>query len=638
MNNQVVQHSVAPQIRILDDLVINQIAAGEVVERPYSVAKELIENSLDAGATDIKVVVANGGLSSLEVIDNGCGINAAEARLALTRHATSKIQSTSDLAAINTLGFRGEALSSIASVAELRLQTRTAQAPEGIEINLEGGREVAAAQALSLPVGTRIRVNRIFFNTPARKKFLKSERTELAHIKTLVLDYACVYPQVRFTIVADGEEVTHAAPALDFVTRVKDLELAGSDPIYCKETNAKNGYQVEALLSKPLENVPTAQKLRLFVNGRSVRDKLLLSAVRDGYGQYLKPGRYPLGALALTLPTDLVDVNVHPQKSEVRFVDSRSVFLAVSRAIKTALSAVPALESLETSTNFTSRQADLGDFSYPLTTKQRLAEQIPVIFSERSSRSAENFSQPVGDFPSLAACNLSVASDLSSETHDLLPEQILTAEQRSFHAEAINLGTLRFRFIGQIFKCFLLFEGQDEFLVIDAHAAHERIRFVELREQYAAGRMRSQLLLIPEEVAVPDEENPQAIISAITKLGFEADVFGPNTILVRALPAILARSSAREILEDLFESSAWSGMGGVALETGISTRIDQILTRIACHSSVRSGRVLEPSEAHQLLIDITRAESSAFCPHGRPVLKSFSKTDLEAFFGRDYKS
>lgn len=621
-----------PRVKILDDKVVNQIAAGEVVERPSSVVKELVENSLDASASEISVAITNGGKTSIEILDNGWGMNREDALFAVERFGTSKISSAADLEKIDSHGFRGEALPSIASVSRFVLETSVRDG-QGTEIQIDGG-TLKDVQSKGLRPGTKITVRQLFFNVPARKKFLRSENTEEGLIRNLLIDFAVAYPHVLFRFSSDGVERMVYPPGVDFFARAKELRVAGERPIQVdfKRQTASGPILVRALLSQPIECVAQAGKLRLLINRRSVRDKLLLRAIRDGYGGFLRPGRYPMGVLALELPPEDVDVNVHPQKSEVRFRRGELVFQSITEALKRALQGVAAPVSSEADT-----RSPWGNLSSDWRKTQPLQQNVQPVFAaslgalpakgDGSTTMWESTVDPTVD---------SAIGSVSEPVQD----SFLTSSpaMSPFTSEVSKLSQSPFRglrYVGQVLACYLIFEGAETVLLMDMHAAHERIKFYRLKEQFFGGAVHTQQLLIPELVEAGPElcEVIERYGDRLRSLGFELDRVSETHLTLRTIPAALSGASARSILLDLFsepEFADWIGL--------LEERIDSILARMACHRSIRSGRILQPEEAYALLKELDVAELSGLCPHGRPTAKLLAKSDFEAMFGRTLPS
>lgn len=567
-------------VQILDDTVANQIAAGEVVERPVSVVKELVENSLDAGAEEITVVVSDGGRSLIQVIDDGAGMGRVDAELSVQRFATSKIRLASELERIGTFGFRGEALPSIASVSRFSLLTSNGH--DGSKIEIVGGRKESSTP-ITAKRGTTVSIRDLFFNTPARRSFLRSERSELALIRALLADFAVAAPRVRFTLVSDGTQamtIPASNEAVDFIgfsSRAKELKLVSTnDPLECSgELDTAGGvYRAYAVLTKPLDCVSGAGKLRLLVNGRSVRDRILLRAIRDAYGNFLRADRYPAGVLHLIVPPPEVDVNVHPQKAEVRYRFPERVFAVVRQAVGVTLRA--------------EQTSSVGVFPMP---------------------SFESGLDSVFERPAFA-----------TPLFDSLPQ-----------SDANELPLNDYRFVGQIFGCYLLMEDPKggRFAIVDMHAAHERVTFAQLKRAWVEGEIRTQQLLIPDSVFMGIRSDSKEILSLLEGVGFEVEGLGEDSVVIRGVPAILSRFSAKRVVEDLF-----SQLSSADLEGALERKIDAVISRLACHGSVRSGRELEREEVYQLLKDLESTELRAFCPHGRSVSRVLTTNEIERLFGR----
>jgi len=593
----------ANSVKILSDLVANQIAAGEVVERPASIVKELLENSIDAGASEISVTITNGGRSSIEIIDDGCGMSKEDALVAIERFGTSKISAAEDLNSISTLGFRGEALPSIAAVSEFTLSSSTANSSnEGVYLEIVGG-NLQDVRQVSAPKGTKISVKNLFFNVPARRRFLRSEKTETSFIKNLIGDFASAYPQLRFRLVADGTVLLNIASAANFERRVEELKLAGKGPIVVQEhkVSSVGDLKIHAVLSQPENCIATSAKLRTIVNGRVVRDKVLLAAVRDGYGNFLKGGQYPIGVLKLDIPAGEVDVNVHPQKSEVRFRNSQAVFSLIAGAIRSNFNVQPVARHL--------KEASYVDFQ-----SHRNSNAVAE-FSTYTSSTAK----VVELFPNAnASASLSNLTSISSNT-----------SQTSSATTGPSLSSMRY--VGQVFDCYLLFEGQEQVAIVDMHAAHERIRFAELSEQFSSKAVVAQTLLCSEVIEIEPEhlENIVSVKEQLSLMGIEFEQFGENAISVSALPAVLGATSAKGIFDDIFSLASSNG-----IETLVNDYTERVISRLACHGSIRSGQKLEREEAYSLVKRIEEVERGAFCPHGRPVVISLTHSELEVMFGR----
>lgn len=591
------------KVHILDDVVVNQIAAGEVVERPSSVVKELVENAIDAAATEISVAISNGGKTSIEVQDNGSGMSREDMLVAVQRFGTSKIRCSEDLERIATLGFRGEALPSIASISRFFLTTSTSQGDEGSFIAIEGGKQ-SAVEDVPAPKGTKIQVKSLFYNVPARKKFLRTDNTETGQVKAMINDFALAYPKVRFSLSVDTAPSLNYPPVDDFLARVSQLKIAGTSPVEIDEQFVSEGKEIRirAVLCSPIDSVASSAKLRLLVNGRAVRDKILLKSIRNGYGTFLRPGRHPAGVLSLSMPAEEVDVNVHPQKTEVRFRNPSEVFRAVMLSVSRGLS-----KSEFTTNDVAEEPRQVNESSFAFASKQG----------------------PFG-----------AAYNSSASVNFIAPEApaVNQVEQVSQELKASSIPDVRplseMRYVGQIFSLYLLFEGENQrgacFGMLDMHAAHERVVFFRLKEQYQNKTIEAQQLLLPIEIELDAEEQARLIEGQeiLESLGFSM-VIENEKLLVQAVPSVLVQAPISRIFRDIVTQQEVAGW-----ERFMETKLDHVLSTIACHGSVRSGRELKEQEVRALLESLLRADASGLCPHGRPVVRYFSEYELEQFFGR----
>ena len=596
-----------PRVRVLDDKVVNQIAAGEVVERPASVVKELVENALDAGASEITVILANGGRSAIEVLDNGCGMSKQNALMAIERFGTSKVYQIDDLQHIATFGFRGEALPSIASISRFTLASSAEDTP-GVEIRLQAGVLKSVAEK-SMARGTHVSVKNIFFNVPARKKFLRAANTELGAVKMLIADTALANPKVRFCLVHDGAQVVLYPAVQSFDDRVRQLNLT-SDASFSVDwgrglqdlDKREDGWiRIQGYLSHAVECVSNPGKLRILVNGRSVRDRLIIKAVREGYGSFLKSGKYPSGVLSINIDPADVDVNVHPQKTEVRFRNPSIVFTSVASAISSKLQ---------------SSSVSYYPASSVSTSEYRTFE--PAVPYASSSNT-----QPVEVSWHLDTSVIEQKQQLELVKPSPLSEK---NEAPSRYAALKDM-----RFVGQVCQLYLILEAPQVVAFVDMHAAHERVRYFELKEQLMEGKICSQLLLAPAVIKIPSShvahfEEAQPFLA---QMGIEADLMSEDSVVVRAIPELLGRLAPHAIFDELFSLPSWSDWS-FALEKSQ----DEVLARLACHSSVRSGRILQEPEVFALLEALEKVETQAFCPHGRPIVKYFREYELEKMFGR----
>lgn len=621
------------RVRKLPDALSNQIAAGEVVERPASVVKELVENAVDADATRVVVEVEQGGLGRIAVTDDGMGMIPADAEMALERHATSKISRIEDLEHLGSFGFRGEALPSIASVARVTIVTRARGESEGFRIQVSGGAAAVAGPA-GAPEGTRIEVADLFFNVPARRKFLKAPATESAHVGEVIADAALSRPLVAFRLLRDGKVARDYLRAKSREERVAQVK-SGEE---LREVKGERGpYRVTAFLSAPERARSGATGLEILVNDRPVKDRALARVVAQAYGSVLEPGRYPIGVLYIDMPPERVDVNVHPQKAEVRFHDARELQGAVIRILNDGLGrvfSVPALgvgrpvqasafgtASLPSATIPTfagssskSSSAFSSTFS-PLDTGSTTPERARLLNDDGSLPSYEKL-EPFGTAPAST----------------LFPERPAVELSRSLFASADAGFYGRLRYLSQVRAMFLVCEGEDGIYVLDQHAAAERVTFHRLQTAYKAKKVGSQRLLSPEIVAVGERAAAffQEVEAEVSALGFEVRASGDRSVAVHAVPSLLARGRATptELVEDLAAELAR------AAGRPFGSRVDLVLATMACHGSVRAGDILEPQEVRALLQGLDEVDFSGHCPHGRPVVTRLSFEELLRRVGR----
>lgn len=578
------------RIRKLSDDLANQIAAGEVVERPSSVVKELVENALDAGATRVVVDVEQGGTTLIRVSDDGEGMTPDDALACLERHATSKIEKFADLADLRSFGFRGEALPSIASVSQLTIRTRARGAPEGTEIHAESGK--VTSQPSGGAEGTTIEVRELFFNVPARRKFLKATATESAHIGDVILGMALSRPDVTFVLTRDGRPVREHLRTTSRAERGRAV-MTGERLIECR---AQRGpVRVEALLAPPERARAGSTGLSVLVNGRPVRDRMLARAVAQAYGSVLEAGRYPLGAVWVDVPPDLVDVNVHPQKAEVRFADARWIFDAITRELYTVLSQAFGLPTV-------------GPFPHAMWK----GETPTLKMLEGAAREAIAMTQATRV---LGERNLFEGLDANDHTEPHLPQMGM-------------YGSLSY--VGQVRGTFLLCEGDDALYILDQHAAAERVTFHRLKTAHADRTVEMQRLLVPEVVEVTPSEVAVLEENAdeLARLGVEVRAVGDSAVAVHAVPALLLRKEPARIVRDLVaEISRTSGRP-------FSAMVDLVLATMACHGSVRAGDPISRQEVDALLAALDDVDFGGHCPHGRPLVMRLAFTELERKVGR----
>jgi DNA mismatch repair protein MutL len=594
-------------IRRLPETLINRIAAGEVVERPASAAKELVENALDAGARHIRVVLRSGGIDGLEVADDGIGMAPDQLRLAIERHATSKLPD-GDLSAIATMGFRGEALPSIGSVATLSLISRTQNdlgGGEGWELIVDNGRILADRPASAAP-GTVARVEGLFAQVPARRKFLKSPRSELAVCHDHVRRLAMANPQVGFVLEHEGRRLLNLPPLPDRSPASQLARLAAIiGPDFAGNAVAvdleRNGLYLAGLAGLPTWNRGVADHQYLFVNGRPVRDRLLVGAVRGAYQDLLARDRHPVVALFLDVPHDFVDVNVHPAKTEVRFQDAAMVRGMIVSGLRRALD--------EAGIRASSRVAASALAAF-------VAEPLMPAFAAPPAVPADSFSS-LAEPPRLFT-ELPPAFPPAFATHAPAPPPV---------PQQYPLGAAR----GQVAATYIIAETDDALIIVDQHAAHERLVLERMNSALAGGAVPAQTLLAPEVVELDEIAAGRIAARAgeLAELGLEIEPFGPTAILVRATPALLGTCDVRGLIVDLADDLAAFGKA-----LGLKERLDAVAGTMACHGSVRAGRQLSVPEMNALLREMEITPHSGQCNHGRPTWVRLAKTDIEKLFGR----
>ncbi|MBB3648410.1 DNA mismatch repair protein MutL [Rhizobium sp. BK619] len=602
-------------IRQLSETLINQIAAGEVIERPASAAKELIENALDAGATRIEIATAGGGKALLRVSDNGSGMDAADLELAVRRHCTSKLSET--LEDIRTLGFRGEALPSIGSVARLSIASRRRDSAGGHEIAVNAGKVAHLRPAAANP-GTIVEVRDLFFATPARLKFLKTEKAEAGAITEIVKRMAIAFPAVRF-VLSGSDRTTLEFPATGDDHLARMAQVLGKD--FRDNAIALDAVREEISLTGfagvPTFNRGNSAHQYAFVNGRPVQDKLILSAIRGAYAENIPSGRHPVAVLSITLDPALVDVNVHPAKSDVRFRDPGLVRGLIVGAIREALArdgsraaTTGASDMLRSFRPGFQPYAQRPQTAWSAETSPSRPYQPANGFGERPQASFDGLSMPTARAEAQFSPQSAAAETASPETTGRYP-----------------LGAAR----AQIHANYIVAQTEDGLVIVDQHAAHERLVFEAMRKALHSKRLASQVLLIPEIIDIPEEDCDRLMQHAaeLAELGLAIERFGPGAIAVRETPAMLGEVDAHGLIRQLADEIAeWD------TASGLSAKLEYVAATMACHGSVRSGRRLRPEEMNALLREMEVTPGSGQCNHGRPTYIELKLSDIERLFGR----
>jgi len=597
-----------PRIRVLSPDVFTRIAAGEVVERPASVVKELLENAIDAGARRIEVAVDRGGLERILVVDDGCGIVPEDLPLAFAPHATSKLSEPDDLFRVRTLGFRGEALASIGNVARVRLQSRPEGSEVGAEITCEGGK-LGSVRPWNGSPGTRVEVRNLFFNTPVRRRFLRSVATEIGHIAEAVIRLALACPDLHLKLTHNDRLVYEVPRSAELVDRI-GLFFGNEVRSALLEVKAEAGpARLTGYVADPSQDRGHPRMQYLFVNRRWVRDRALSHALLEAYHGLLMVGRYPVAFLFLELPPDLVDVNVHPTKSEVRFRDAQAVYHLVCGAVRDRL-----------------RQADL-------TPTLRTAATPAVVLTRPSFKPA---AQPAAARPSLIRPETPEQKALDRPTRDQpsVDSSLSTSSSESVSDGASPLWTAvptQAPRVIQMHNAYLVVETEEGMLVIDQHALHERILYEAWKERIRQGDLEVQQLLVPEPIDLTPELAGCALEhrQTLERLGLRIEEFGGNTVLLRSYPAMVRRTSPGELLRSAVEHLATHGV-----PPSPELLLDDLLKVMACKAAVKAGDSLAPEEVEALAAQRHLADDTHHCPHGRPTALLLSKHELDRQFRR----
>ncbi len=602
------------RIRILSEHLANQIAAGEVVERPASVVKELVENSLDAGATRVTVHVEGAGSRLVRVMDNGEGMDADDVLLCIERHATSKLQEESQLAAIATLGFRGEAIPSIGSVSRMTILSRPAGAAMGTRAEIRFG-TLHRVHEDGCARGTVIEVRNLFGNMPARKKFLKSARTELYHIEEVLRNQALARPGTGFSLQVDGRTVLDYPTGSDLEQRVRDVFRYRDGLLPLVTPDPQDGPHLDGFLLLPEAVSASAARLRILVNGRPVQDRMLRHAVVDGMQGFLMKGHQPAGVLRITMPPREVDVNVHPAKREIRFRHGPQVHAFVRAVVRDAIAA---------------HQEALRSRLFSLPEGGKAGERGAAAGAASPAAAAGCSGNPP----------LQV-EDTRPEPWPLsgggtgpgpAPDRLQVAEPAA-GSDRWQAATGGLVLIGQLFDLYLLCEKEDHLVVIDQHAAHERILYGRLRGGYLQRAVPRQGLLFPVSVELGPEQARilEDRMEEVTAMGLQVEHFGDTTWLVKAVPAPLRSLDGRDILLEVLEGLGSAGPGGQGV---LPPAMDSLLASMACKAAVKAGNRLQPEEMLRLLQEMEESEVFSHCPHGRPVIRSFGRQEIERWFHR----
>ena len=633
-----------PNIKILSADVANKIAAGEVVERPASVVKELIENALDAGSTSIRVEVRAGGKRLIRVSDNGGGMEREDALLALERHATSKVNRIEDLESIQTFGFRGEALASIASVSQFELLTRTADALEGTKVDVEGG-IFRSVQESGCSPGTHMSVNNLFYNVPARLKFLKTDTTEMNHVTNQVTWAALAHPKIHFSLTHNGRSILDVRACDSYLERVRLLYGREFAENLIEFTEELPDLKIYGLLGKPEFTKPNREYQLFFLNQRPIRSRIIGAALTEALDSMIAKDRQPVALLFLTLDPEAVDVNVHPAKIEVRFRNERTIYSGVVRMIRNAVHKTKYIPKIETSVESTQSEEDTETrdaglsrrVSTPVTGRgQRVVQtqrgQTPSVPTQETT----DIEQVVPTQGTADSGQETETPDTSSETQapSIPPEVVVQPPQQQI-PEGVNLSLLDFENVqlkANLFKTYIVAEAGDKIFFIDQHVAAERVLYERFVNHLKTDGIPVQGLLLPVTVeATPQQLGILKVHGDIfKKLGFDLEEFGGNTILIRAIPSPLPTRVASQTVTDLLDKLPEEPHTDVQLPEAI----DNALITLACKSAVKAGDTLDMKEMTNLIKELSEAKLPFNCPHSRPIIVEMGRDELERRFHR----
>ena len=602
-------------IQILDQDTINQIAAGEVVERPASVVKELMENAIDAGATAVTVEIRQGGIGFIRITDNGCGIPKEELPLAFLRHSTSKIHSAADLLTVASLGFRGEALSSIAAVSQVELITKTTDSLTGSRYRIEGGEE-KGLEEVGAPEGTTFISRNLFFNTPARRKFLKTETTEAGHVADLVEKIALSHPEISIRLIVNNQNRLHTSGnhnLKDIIYTIYGREIAGS---LLSVSTEREGMRISGFIGKPVIARGNRNFENYFINGRYIKSRLISKAIEDGYKSYMMQHKYPFTLLHFTIEPELIDVNVHPSKMELRFKDGETVYQMVYHAVTSALSGKELIPTASLPEPRVPNQPEVS--GQPESQSRPEVSVRPEPFEKKRMEAMGIVKEPPSPYGKEPPVPPS-AEEKKEEQLELFDGRLLSEEARKRH-----------RLIGQVFDTYWLVEYDGSLYIIDQHAAHEKVLFEQNFASLKSREYTSQYISPPIilSLSMREAELLNRSIDVFRQVGFEIEPFGGSEFAVRAVPGNLLSLAKKELLMEMIDSLSEEG-GRIAPESVY----DRIAT-MSCKAAVKGNTNLSFAEADQLIDSLLKLENPYQCPHGRPTIISISKYEMEKKFKR----
>jgi DNA mismatch repair protein MutL len=603
----------------LDKLTINKIAAGEVIERPASVVKELVENSIDAGSSEIAINIQEGGRKLIEVIDDGLGMTHDDVLLAIQRYSTSKIKEADDLFSINTLGFRGEALASIVSVAMVEITTKVKNQDLGTHLVIEGG-EIKSDNKISTTSGTRIMIKNLFFNVPVRRKFLKSISTEMNHITEFITKYSLAYPDISFSLTHNGKTVI-SSPKGNLIAQI--TEIFGKNIAKgCLAINTQeNGYTLEGFITKPELSRKSKDYMYTFVKGRPVSNKTLNDSIIQGYGTSIPHGRYPIVFTFLDLPLDELDVNVHPTKKEVRFSQENKIFSLVETAVSDALQA-----------------SGLSIFERVAKTRAQ-----PTLFQELKPQEKRKISERTAIQPSFESkmdTSTKPASRVIRNKTQVIEDFLPIEKVSELKIPSPKEKRRDIRVIGILKDTYIIAETQEGLFLCDQHAAHEKINYVKYLDQLHNKNVKIQQLLSPVNIDLkPSEfEIIKEIISELNKFGFEVEIFGKNELIIRTIPSIMKTTISHDIAKDIIDIFK-EHVSEIKKEMEFEdlSFIKDIISVFACKRSIKAGDRITVNQAEKLISKLLALDEPFTCPHGRPTIIILNENYIEELFQRDYR-
>lgn len=602
-------------IQILDQDTINQIAAGEVVERPASVVKELMENAIDAGATAVTVEIRQGGIGFIRITDNGCGIPKEELPLAFLRHSTSKIHSAADLLTVASLGFRGEALSSIAAVSQVELITKTTDSLTGSRYRIEGGEE-KGLEEVGAPEGTTFISRNLFFNTPARRKFLKTETTEAGHVADLVEKIALSHPEISIRLIVNNQNRLHTSGnhnLKDIIYTIYGREIAGN---LLSVSEEREGMRISGFIGKPVIARGNRNFENYFINGRYIKSRLISKAIEDGYKSYMMQHKYPFTLLHFTIEPELIDVNVHPSKMELRFKDGEAVYQMVYHAVTSALSGKELIPTASLPEPRVPNQPEVS--GQPESQSRPEVPGRPEPFEKKRMEAMGIVKEPPSPYGKEPPVPPS-AEEKKEEQLELFDGRLLSEEARKRH-----------RLIGQVFDTYWLVEYDGSLYIIDQHAAHEKVLFEQNFASLKSREYTSQYISPPIilSLSMREAELLNRSIDVFRQVGFEIEPFGGSEFAVRAVPGNLLSLAKKELLMEMIDSLSEEG-GRIAPES-----VYDRIAAMSCKAAVKGNTNLSFAEADQLIDSLLKLENPYQCPHGRPTIISISKYEMEKKFKR----